>query len=225
MPENTAEPRKANRVFAILTVVGIILIALVVWLVDLKPLHDKAASLNGALVFLLMSLLPLVGVPVSFLYVVGGAKFGHVWGLVAAAVAIAIHLLGSWLIVHGWLRKPIESFVKKRNYRFPQIPEGEAIPICLLIALVPGAPYTVKNYGMVLGGAPFKQYFWTCLPAHFFHASLGILFGDFTGEMTKPKIIFLIIYAVVLAGLSHYVVHRLRARRKQDANSPQGQAA
>ena len=85
------------------------MMAVTAWLVDLKWVHEHAQSLNGVLLFLLMAVLPLIGVPVSILYVVGGAKFGHTWGLVIAAAAIAIHLLGSWWIAHSWLKRPLEA--------------------------------------------------------------------------------------------------------------------
>jgi uncharacterized membrane protein YdjX (TVP38/TMEM64 family) len=214
MPEEPAREMKQGLQFWVGTGTGVILVALLVWLVDLKALHDWAGRLNGTAVFALMVVLPLIGVPVSVLYAVGGAKFGQPWGLVLAAAAIAAHLVASWWIAHSWLRRPLDALLRRMRYKKPQVPRGEYIPICLLIALIPGVSYTIKNYLMVLGGVPFRPFFWTCLPAHFFHAILGVLFGDFTGAMTTPKVVFLIAYALLLAGLSHYVVRRLRARKR-----------
>jgi uncharacterized membrane protein YdjX (TVP38/TMEM64 family) len=151
---------------------------------------------------------------VSVLYAVVGAKFGPVVGLILAALAIVVHLGGSWWIAHSWLKRPLDVLFLKLRYHKPQVPEGEYVPVCLLVALVPGAPYTVKNYLLVLGGVPLRAFFWTCLPAHFFHASLAILFGDFTAAMTGPRIVFLVAYALLLSVLSHRVVRRLRKHRR-----------
>lgn len=217
MATQTAKPNRQIRLFIIASLVCLAVVALFIWLVDLKSLHDKAASLNGWVVLAMIAILPLFGAPLSFLYVIGGAKFGHTWGLAVAVGSIGFHLAGSWWIGHSILRRPLDALFRKFNYKKPQIPEGEAVPICLLIALVPGIPYAVKNYMMVLGGARFKPYFWTCLPAHFFTATPGILFGDFSGSMTKPKIIFLCVYAALLIGTSRFVVYRLRKRKNLDS--------
>jgi uncharacterized membrane protein YdjX (TVP38/TMEM64 family) len=197
------------------TAVGLLAIVLSAWLIDLSAFHDRAASAPGVAVFALVALLPLVGVPVSLLYAVAGAKFGRTWGMVLAAAAIALHLVGSWWIAHSWLERPLDALFRKTRWRKPQVPPGEEVPICLLVSLVPGAPYTVKNYLLVLGGVPFAPFFWTCLPAHLLHASTAIFFGDFTAEFTRPRIIFLVVYSLVVAVLTRYVIHRLRARRQQ----------
>lgn len=94
----------------------------------------------------------------------------------------------------------------------PQVPDGEYASVSLLTALVPGLPYTAKNYLLVLAGVPFRYFFWVCLPAHFVHATLGILFGDMTKDLTKGKIIFLIVYGIVLTLLCRRVVKRLKAK-------------
>jgi uncharacterized membrane protein YdjX (TVP38/TMEM64 family) len=205
---------KHGPIFWIATISGVLITVTVLMFVDLKSLHAHAERLNGVVLFALMSLLPLVGVPVSILYVVAGAKFGPVWGLASTAAAISLHLIGYYWVAHSWLQGPLDRLFKRTRYHKPQIPEGEYVPVCLLVSLMPGVPYTVKNYLLVLGGVPFRQYFWTCLPAHFLTSSVGILFGDFTSGFTAGKIIFLVCYAAVLSGLSLYVVRRLRARKE-----------
>jgi uncharacterized membrane protein YdjX (TVP38/TMEM64 family) len=216
MPGTAKKTLKHGPIFWIVAAVGVLAMVLALCFVDLKSLHEKVEGLNGALVILLMIILPLLGFPASVLYVVAGAKFGRAWGLALAMIAIATHLMASWWIAHSWLKKPLDALFRRTRYHKPQIPEGEYLPVCLLIALMPGVPYTIKNYLLALSGAPFRYFFWCVLPAHFFSASLGILFGDFTGSMTRPKIIFLICYGIVVSGLSFYVVRRLRSRKGLD---------
>jgi hypothetical protein len=59
-----------------------------------------------------------------------------------------------------------------------------------------------------------KTIFLIGLPAHLFAMSPGIFFGDFTGAMNAPKIIFLVCYTLLLIGVSHFLIRRSRARKK-----------
>lgn len=208
-PDNRA---KHTRTFWIVSIVCVVICIIVFSFVDTKALHAWAKNVPAWLVFAFMALLPLVGVPVSFLYVIGGARFGTIGGLIAAAFAIAINLLLTYWLTKTVLHRPIAAFFKKTKYKMPQVPDGEYVSVSLLTALVPGLPYTAKNYLLVLAGVPFKYFFWVCLPAHFVHATLGILFGDMTKDLTKGKIIFLIVYGIVLTLLCRRVVKRLKAK-------------
>jgi uncharacterized membrane protein YdjX (TVP38/TMEM64 family) len=219
-PPQKKSPNQA--IFWIATVGGVLLLAGVVWWFDLKWLHDHAQKLNGGLVFALSVILPLLGIPVSAVYAVVGAKFGPGWGLLLATIAIALHLLGSWWIAHSWLQRPLAALLRKMGRRKFEVPRGESVPVCLLVALVPGASYTLKNYLLVLAGVPFRPFFWTLLPAHLVHATLALFFGDFTGAMTPGRIIFLCVYAAVLIGLGHYVVRRLKRQKFSNASRPNG---
>jgi uncharacterized membrane protein YdjX (TVP38/TMEM64 family) len=183
---------------------------------DLEALHEEILKLNSTLVFLAIVLLPLFGVPVSLLYGVAGAKFGSSVGLAVITLGIAIHLVLSWWIAHGWLRGPLERWLSRRRVRKPRVPSGMEVPVCLLVALMPGASYAIKNYLLVLGGVRFRPYFFTLLPAHLLHASLALLVGDLSGSLNPAKIVFLILYAIMLVGASHWLYRRMK-RRTQDA--------
>lgn len=202
---------KHTRTFWIVSIACVALFIVAFAFIDTKALHDWAQTVPGWVVFALMAFLPVVGAPVSVLFIIGGARFGALGGLIAAAIAIAINLLLTYWMTKFVLRKPIASFFKKTKYKLPRVPKEEYISISLLTALVPGLPYAAKNYLLVLAGVPFRVYFWVCLPSHFFHASLAILFGDMTKNLTKGKVIFLIGYGIVLTLLCKRVVKRLRA--------------
>lgn len=223
MSETDALEKKSRHgpAFWIATAAGLVLIVAAFSLIDLKSLHQRAENLNGALVFLIVAVTPLLGFPVSVAYVLAGAKFGSWGGMGIAVLAIVVHLLGSWWIARSWLRRLLNRIFERFKLSIPQIPKGEDVPICLLVALVPGISYALKNYMLVLAGARFHPYFWTCLAANTFHATLAVFFGDFTSDLNRSKVIFLVIYGVILLGLSHYVVHRLRSRRKKTKDTAQ----
>ncbi len=186
-------------------------------LVHLHTIHQWGKSINGGLLFLLMSLLPLVGIPMSILTVMAGAKYGPWGGIAFTGGVVAIHLMASWWLARHWLRKPVETLLNKTQYKMPQVRKGEYVGVCLLTALLPGPSYTLKNYFLVLSNLPFKIVLLVGLPAHLFALSPGIMFGDFTGAMTVAKVMFLVIYLVVVIGTSRWLIQRLGNRRKEIA--------
>lgn len=212
---------KHRPIFWFLAGGGVLLMVAGAWFLDLEWLHAQAQSLNGWIVILLLLLLPLLGVPASILYVVGGAKFGHGWGLVVAAGAISFHLTASWWIARGWLKRPLAALLQRFGSAQPRVPEGEYVPVCLLVAFTPGVSYTFKNYFLALADVPFRPFFWSCLPVHLLTASLAIFFGGFTGSMTKPKVTFLLAYAALLFGVARYTFRRLKARRSLSTPAPE----
>jgi len=182
--------------------------------VSLKTIHEWGANMNGWLLFFLMALLPLVGMPMSLLAIMAGAKFGPWEGLAVAAAAVAINLAASRWIARSWLRVPLDKLLRKTNYKRPTLEKGEYVGVCLLTALVPGPSYTIKNYFLAISNLPFRVIFWIGLPAHLFAMSPGIFFGDFSGGMTKARAIFLIAYTLLLIGASHFLIRRIRKRRR-----------
>ena len=217
MPEDNKPALKSESAFWLTTLFGVALLVALLWLIDLKWLHDGILGLNGVAVFGAVVLLPLVGIPVSVLYAVTGAKFGPLAGLGVVAVATAIQLVASWWIAHGWLKQPLEALLRRRGIKPPAVPKGADVQMCLVVALMPGLSYTLKNYLLALGGVALRPFFWTLLPAHLVHASLGLFLGDFAGEMTTSKVVFLAVYAVVLIGLSHTIYRRVKRRSEMNA--------
>jgi uncharacterized membrane protein YdjX (TVP38/TMEM64 family) len=150
----------------------------------------------------------------SILGIMAGAKFGPLNGLAVSGAAVAINLITSWWMMRSWLRKPVEKLLQKTEYKIPTLQKGEYAGICLLTALVPGPSYTLKNYFLALSNLPFRIIFWIGLPAHLFAMSPGIFFGNFSGAMTTSKAAFLIAYTLLLIGVSHYLIRRIRARKR-----------
>ncbi|MGH7956943.1 MAG: hypothetical protein ACREH8_08015, partial [Opitutaceae bacterium] len=97
-------------------------------------------GLNPVAVLPMMALLPIVGFPISVVYLVAGARFGPVWGGVVVAAVTTVHLLGTHLIARSFLKAPLQRFIERRHTHLPQIPEDEQAAICVIAALVPGLP-------------------------------------------------------------------------------------
>ena len=71
---------------------------------NIETVHAYAEKLNGVLAFALLTILPLLGFPVSVLHITAGIKFGVVRGILLVALSILIQLLASYGLVH-WRRK------------------------------------------------------------------------------------------------------------------------
>jgi len=206
--------KRRNRIILWTTVIGTaVVIGILTHSISLRTIHEWSARLNGGLLFVLMAALPLVGVPMSLLCVMAGAKFGPWEGLGLTALAVSINLAASWWIAHTWLRKPVEKLLQKTHYKKPSLQKGEYIGVCILTALFPGPSYTLKNYFLALSNLPFRIIFWIGLPAHLFAMSPGVFFGTFSGAMTWQKATFLVIYTLLLIGVSQYLIRRFRRRR------------
>jgi uncharacterized membrane protein YdjX (TVP38/TMEM64 family) len=207
--------KNRNRIILWSVIIGsAVLIGALSHTVHLKTIHDWGTHINGGLLFVLMAFLPLVGAPMSILCIMAGAKFGPWGGLATTAAAVAINLLVSWWIMRSWLRQPVEKLLQKTQYKIPALEKGEYAGVCLLTALIPGPSYMLKNYFLALSNLPIRIILMIGLPAHLFAMSPGIFFGDFSGAMSAPKIIFLVCYTLLLIGVSHFLIRRIRARRK-----------
>ncbi len=207
--------QRRNRIILWSVIIGsAVLIGGLSHAIHLKTIHDWAAHINGWLLFALMAFLPVVGVPMSILGIMAGAKFGPWYGLAVTAGAVAINMALSWWIMHSWLRKAVDRLLEKTHYKKPSLEVGEYAGVCMLTILIPGPSYALKNYFLAISNLPFGVYFGIGLPVHVFAMSPGILFGNFSGAMTGPKIAFLVAYTLLLVGASWFFVRKMKGRKK-----------
>ncbi|HEU6447615.1 MAG TPA: VTT domain-containing protein [Verrucomicrobiae bacterium] len=211
---------KRNRIILwSIVIASVIVLGALSHSISLKTIHAWSAEINGWLLFAIMAFLPLIGMPMSLLAIMAGAKFGPWEGMEISAATVSINLAASWWIARSWLRRPLEKLLRKTNYKRPTLEKGEYIGVCLLTALVPGPSYTIKNYFLAISNLPFRVIFWVGLPAHLFAMSPGLLFGDFSGKMTTAKGVFLVTYTLLLIGASHFLIRRIRRRRRSRAKN------
>src|SRR5256885_8427321 len=88
--------------------------------IDVVGLREMAMRLNGAVVFVLITILPLFGFPVSVLHVIAVVRFGVKWGMVLVASSILLQLLASYAIVHFWR----DALVRRMESVRRKIPPG-----------------------------------------------------------------------------------------------------
>lgn len=176
--------------------------------IDVEALHAKAAGLNGAVAFLLLTVLPLVGFPVTILHLAAGIRFGTTLGVILVPVSILLHLLASYAIVHFWHKALAKRFEKVRK----KIPHGAHGPVCLFTLLLPGVPYFAKNYVLPLIGVPLRTYLLWCFPIHTARCIAAVILGAKSDDLTPGRLIVLGAYFVTLLGVSWWTFRRLRTQ-------------
>lgn len=184
---------------------------IIAWIDGLHPLA----------VLPVMAFLPIAGFPISVVYLVAGARFGPIWGGVVVTGATAVHLLGTYLVAHSFLREPLQRFIARRHVQLPQIPPDEQAAVGVIAALIPGLPYVVRNYLLALAGVRLRLYFWVCLPIYVARSYVSILMGDMGSSPTTTKIAVLIAVDVVKVGICALVIWRLRVHHRKYHGQPE----
>ena len=178
--------------------------------IDLPALHDRAKQFNGVLVFVCLTFLPLIGFPVSVLHAVSGAKFGLPLGMTLVGISIAIQLSASYLIVH----LAPKFFARHFDWLRKKLPPATHPSLTLFTILFPGAPFFAQNYVLAVVGVPFRIFFGISFPLSFARSLIGVIFGEWSGNMTPLRITLLVIYCLVVTVGCALAFRRLRAQLK-----------
>lgn len=174
----------------------------------LEALHAWAGGIDGGLLFVALSALPLVGFPVSVLHAVAGAKFGLPFGLFLVGVSIVLQLVASYAIV--WLAP--DFFARRFDWLRRRLPPATHRSLTVFTMLLPGAPYFAQNYVLAVAGVPFGIFFAYSFPIHFGRSVVGVIFGEWSGDMTPERVAVLAVYATGISVTCALAFRRLRAQ-------------
>lgn len=192
----------------VVAVLAIAALSLLYRQIDVAALHRRAEAINGIWVFVLMTVLPLVGFPVSVTHAVAGVRFGLGLGWALVAVSIVLQLLASYALV-----KSLPDFFSHRFERVRQrLPHTAHVPLTLFTLLLPGVPYFAKNYVLPLAGVPLRTYLLWSAPIHIARSIVGILFGDMSDHLTPARVTGFVIYALAITATCAWAFRRLQAQ-------------
>lgn len=169
---------------------------------------------------LIMATAPLVGFPISAVYLAAGALFGPWVGLAVVGGVTAVHLLITQGLAVSVLRDPIVRVRKKWSKKIPMVPPTEHATLAAMVVLVPGLPYFVRNCVLALSTLPWRILFGVALPLYVIRSGATIFLGDLGNDPSWQALAVLgTIYCVKL-GVSLLLFQRLRhslqrARRKK----------
>lgn len=198
----------------IITFIAIVLacvaLALVYRQIDVQALHTRAQEINGFLVFVLITVLPLFGFPVSVCHAVAGVRFGLGLGLALVAASIVLQLLASYALV-----KMAPSFFARHMERWrKKLPKAAHVPLTQFTMLLPAVPYFAQNYVLPLVGVPLGTYLlWGSL-IHIVKSIIGVLFGEMSDDLTPARIAIFVAYAIAITITTAWAFRRLQARIK-----------
>lgn len=191
-------------------VLGCVALAFAYRFIDIAAIHRRAEGLNGALVFVLMTVLPLFGFPVTVTHAVAGMRFGLPLGLALVAVSIALQLLLSYALV-----KALPGFFAKRLGGIRRrLPRAAHTPLTIFTMLLPGVPYFAQNYVLPLVGVPLAPYLLWGLSIHVARSVVGVAFGDFSDNLTPARLAGFGAYLVAIMVGCAWSLRRLRAQMK-----------
>ena len=161
----------------LLAVVAITACAVALQQVGWSGLYEALLGLDTGLALILMAILPVLGASVILVYLVAGAKFGLAGGLLAITLVTSVHLIVTHVLGRKLLRARLEEFLQRHRHRLPQVASGQDVSLAVILALVPGLPYFVRNYALALSNVPFRVYFPVCVPIYVLRSAVTLSFG------------------------------------------------
>jgi uncharacterized membrane protein YdjX (TVP38/TMEM64 family) len=192
--------------------IGVVVVAMVLlWLFGrphLAQLHAQAGEFHAGIVILALFTLPLVGIPVSVLHALTGAKFGWPVGMALVAASIAFQLVVSYLIV----RAAPHFFKRRFAWLHDRLPKAAHRSLTLFVMLLPGAPYFAQNYVLAGAGIPFRMYFAYAFGIHLARSVVGVIFGEWSGDLTPARGAVFAVYTVGITLACGLAFRRLRAQ-------------
>ena len=185
--------------------------------IGIDELHARARALPAWAVITAISLLPLVGLPVSLLHLVAGVRFGFWTGMLVVAVTTVLHHVLGWLLV---LVLPRRCFERVQPWR-TRLRGAGYLDTTLLCCLLPGMPYTAQLYLKPIIGTPFRLMLGLSPLLHTARAVVTILVGEMSDEFTPGRIAALVVYYIALFTISAIALRHLRRTLAMKTTAPE----
>ena len=187
--------------------IAVLIVLSLVWgRLDLEELHARAKALPAAAVIAAISVLPLVGFPVSWLHLIAGVRFDFWGGIAVVAVTSVLHHVLGWALVHVLPK----SLLRRLDPWREKLRGAGHRDATLLCCLLPGMPYTVQLYLLPLIGTPAHLLFGLSSALHTARAVVTILLGDMSDRLTAGRVAALAGYYALLFTVSGFSLRHLR---------------
>ncbi len=133
---------------------------------------------NPLLFFGLFAVLPALGCPISPFYLIAPGLYALQWNMLGFGLAMILNIsLGYW-VAAGFLRPLAEKLVARAGHKVPRIQSSEAGKMTLIVRIMPGVPFCLKNYLLGLAGVPYKTYMWASWPIELAWALAIVIVGE-----------------------------------------------
>jgi uncharacterized membrane protein YdjX (TVP38/TMEM64 family) len=171
---------------------------------------------NRPLAIVLMATLPIVGFPISAVYLAAGAIFGPwVGGLVVAGATLS-HVLVTHLLARTVLRQRVEQLRRKWSKKVPKVPREENVTLVAMIVIVPALPYIARNVLLALSRVSLFHLVGIGVPLFVARSYVTIFLGDLGNDPSLRALLILGGVFCLKLGISAVLFQRLK-RRSQPA--------
>ena len=167
-----------------------------------------------------LSLLPLLGMPISPMWILTGMTYGVWGGLGLIVVGMAINFALAYFVSQRWLRAPISRLLLRKGIRIPEARPGEFIKLTIAIRLLPGLPQFMQSYLLGLANVPFLTYYFFSFPPQIAYAVGFIVLGDSLLTMKGGGAILGISIVIAVALLFNLARNRQTAQTGLDEFKP-----
>ena len=190
---------------------GLLLLAEHYWR-EIPALLEKV---NKPAAFVLMATLPVVGFPITAVYLTAGAIFGPALGNAVVATVTLLHVLINYGLARTFLRKPLDRLREKWLRRLPPLPAGEDATLVAMLTLVPGPPYFVRNILLVASGVSVRWLLLVAVPIYVARAQVTIFLGDLGADPSRRALLILGAVVVVKLTIAFLLFRRLQKRMRR----------
>jgi uncharacterized membrane protein YdjX (TVP38/TMEM64 family) len=181
------------------------------WRDVLRDVPGWLQQVNEPLALVLMATLPIVGFPVSAVYLAIGAIFGPKWGGLVVMGITLVHLAVTHVLARTLLRARIKRWRTKWQKKLPVISQGDNISLVAMIIIVPGLPYVARNCLLAVTGVPLRYLLGVGVPLYVARSYTTLFVGNLGNNHSTNM--FVVIGAIFVAKLAISALLFLRLRR------------
>jgi uncharacterized membrane protein YdjX (TVP38/TMEM64 family) len=210
-----------NVLLAVLLVVAVVALFQFTEL-DWREVPDLLRRVSRPWALVIMATLPIVGFPISAVYLGAGALFGRWLGLLVVAGVTAVHLVVTQLLAQTLFRGVIERLRLKWHHRIPDVPPHEHATVAAMLVIVPGPPYFVRNCLLAFAKLPWRTLLGVALPLYVVRSCTTIFIGNLGNDPSFVALGVLVgIYLLKLGAavlLFRRFKHSLDRRKRRPAS-------
>lgn len=158
--------------------------------------------------FAALAVLPAVGVPTTPFYIMAGATFGGVAGVLGSMASLAVNLLICHWIGQSGLRPWLVRRLEGAGRTLPKLEKGKAWRFAALVKLAPGVPAFAKNYLIVLAGVPFPVFFGISMAATAPYLVALVILGESVWQHDVSDFVWVAAGLLTLSAVAWWVRRR-----------------
>ncbi|MEO0796845.1 MAG: VTT domain-containing protein [Verrucomicrobiota bacterium] len=125
---------------------------------DWRDLLESDSPYRPLIFVSLMTLMPVVGFPISAFYIFAGIGFEPVTAISLGLLSLSLNMSLSYLLARTIWREPMRKKFAERWPKAFTLDETSASQITILIRAIPGIPFWTQNYILGVLAVPFINY-------------------------------------------------------------------